>query len=145
MAASAWQFYNTFREKLGQGGIDLSGTNFLMALCKSDSNFATDTLSAYSQLLNEVSNQNGYATGGESISAEAWAVGASAGQYKFDSTAVVWTASGGSITSVKGAVIYQSGGALVCWSTLTTTGVITVTDTNTLTVTPNASGIFTLT
>ena len=64
-------------------------------------------------------------------------------KYRFDSTAVVWTATGGTIANIKYAVVYQSGGKLVCFSKLTTAQ-FTLAEDNTLTVTPSASGIFEL-
>jgi hypothetical protein len=143
MAASAWQFYDSFRHHVGIAGIDLSGVNFMMALVQTTTGFADKTLSAYSSLSDEVAQEFGYTTGGQSLSAEAWAA-TSAGQYAFDSSAAYWSANGGTISTVKGAVIYQSGGELVCYSTLTGTA-FDVTDTNSLTITPHATGIFTLT
>lgn len=144
MAASAWQFYNSFRKKLGQGGIDLSGTNFRMALVKTASNYTDATLSAWTSVNNEVSEQFGYSSSGQALSAESWA-STSAGQYTFDASDGYWSANGGSMTSIKGAVIFQSGGALVCHSQLTTTGEITITDGNSLTIQFHANGIFELT
>ena len=148
MAATAWAFYNSFREKLGEGDFDLSGTsvNFQMSLHTSagSANATNAALSTYASIGSEVANGNGYATGGLSVSGRTWAAGASAGVFRFDSTAVVWTATGGDISSIKFAVIYQSGGKLVCYSKLTTSQ-FTLSEDNTLTVTPSANGIFELT
>jgi len=56
----------------------------------------------------------------------------------------VWTATGGPITA-KWAVLYEVGGDVVCYCLLESGGAdVTATDGNTLTVTPHASGIFTL-
>jgi|TARA_A100000172_G_scaffold79868_2_gene67955 hypothetical protein len=146
MAATAWSFYNSFREYLGNGQFDLdgTGTGFYMALHTSaaSANVNTKTLSTQASLGNEVSNGNGYATGGASVTARTWASVAT-DKYRFDSTAVVWTATGGTIANVKYAVIYQAGGKLVCFSRLTTSQ-FTLAQDNTLTVTPSASGIFEL-
>ena len=144
MAASAWQFYNSLRDKIGDASIDLSGGNFKVALCQSASNFATKTLTAYSELTSEVASGNGYTLGGAQLSATTWNQGTTTVEWAFDATAKIWTASGGSIANIKGAVIYQSGGVLMCYSTLTSAQ-FTVTDTNTLTITPAATGLFTLT
>ena len=146
MAATAWSFYNSFREYLGNGQFDLdgTGTGFYMALHTSaaSANVNTKTLSTQASLGNEVSNGNGYATGGASVTARTWASVAT-DKYRFDSTAVVWTATGGTIANIKYAVIYQAGGKLVCFSRLTTSQ-FTLAQDNTLTVTPSASGIFEL-
>ena len=148
MAATAWAFYNSFREKLGEGDFDLSGTgvNFTMSLHTSaaSANATNAVLSTYASIANEVANGNGYTTGGKSVSGSTWAAGASAGVFRFDSTAVVWTATGGDVDSVKFAIIYQSGGKLVCYSKLSTSQ-FNLTQDNTLTVTPSANGIFELT
>ena len=148
MAAAAWSFYNSFREKLGEGDFDLSGTSvgFYMALHTSAASALvnTATLSTQASIANECANGNGYATGGASVTSRTWAAGGSAGVFRFDSTAVVWTATGGTIANVKYAVIYQAGGKLVCFSKLTTSQ-FTLADANTLTVTPSSSGIFELT
>ena len=146
MAATAWSFYNSFREYLGNGQFDLdgTGTGFFMALHTSaaSANVNTNTLSTQASLGNEAANGNGYATGGASVTARTWASVAT-DKYRFDSTACVWTATGGTIANIKYAVIYQAGGKLVCFSRLTTSQ-FTLAQDNTLTVTPSASGIFEL-
>ena len=146
MAATAWAFYNSFREKLGEGDFDLSGTsvNFTMSLHTSaaSANATNPVLSTYASIANEVANGNGYTTGGASVTSRTWASVAT-NKYRFDSTAVIWTATGGTIPNVKYAIIYKSGGALVCMSKLTTSQ-FTLAEDNTLTVTPSSSGIFEL-
>ncbi|MDP6769862.1 MAG: hypothetical protein QF704_04100 [Anaerolineales bacterium] len=146
MAATAWSFYNSFREYLGNGQFDLdgTGTGFYMALHTSaaSANVNTKTLSTQASLANEVASGNGYTTGGASVTARTWASVAT-DKYRFDSTACVWTATGGDIDNVKYAVIYQAGGKLVCFSKLTTSQ-FTLAQNNTLTLTPSASGIFEL-
>jgi len=99
-------------------------------------------LSTYASLGSEVANGNGYTTLGASVTSRTWASVAT-DKYRFDSTAVVWTATGGTIADIKYAVVYQSGGKLVCFSKLTTSQ-FTLAEDNTLTVTPSASGIFEL-
>ena len=146
MAATAWSFYNSFREYLGNGQFDLdgTGTGFYMALHTSAAraNVNTGTLSTQASLGNEAASGNGYTTGGASVTARTWASVAT-DKYRFDSTACVWTATGGTIANIKYAVIYQAGGKLVCFSRLTTSQ-FTLAQDNTLTVTPSASGIFEL-
>ena len=146
MAATAWSFYNSFREYIGNGQFDLDGTSvgFYMALHTSAASALvnTNTLSTQSSLANEVAAGNGYTAGGASVTSRTWASVAT-DKYRFDSTAVVWTATGGTIANIKYAVVYQSGGKLVCFSKLTTSQ-FTLAEDNTLTVTPSASGIFEL-
>jgi hypothetical protein len=147
MAAQAFKLYNQAKKKLMAGTITLPGT-YKIALVKSTSNFATATLGGYHSITNEVANGSGYATGGQSLASEAWTVGASAGQYKFDANDVVWTGTGGAIGSIQACVIYASAAAsagrhLVAYASLTSTA-FTLASGNTLTVQFNAAGIFTL-
>lgn len=100
---------------------------------------------------NELANGNGYTTGG--INPGSIALTQSAGTVKFTGNAVVWTASGSGIPAWRYGVLYYLGtlnskvnplvGYFLGDSTpadipLTTSG-------NTLTITPNASGIVTAT
>jgi hypothetical protein len=150
MAAGAWTFYNRAKFYIGNGTIDLDTDAFRMALYTSASNADTVTFSGKGEIsaASEVTEANGYSSSGKSITAVTWATGASAGEYRFDSTAVVWTATGGTIPNVKFAVIYESAAAtannfLLCYSQLSTSQ-FTVSTGNTLTITPSANGIFEL-
>ncbi len=146
MAVAAWAFYNEFKKYLGSGDAQMDG-QFRIGLYTSASNAATVTLSTLSELTNEIADGNGYSTSGKALT-ETWATGASASEFRFDATAVIWTATGGNIANVKYAVIWASGASagarkLVCFSTLSTSQ-FTVTTGNTLTITPSANGIFEL-
>jgi len=143
MAATAWSIYNKAKKKLGNGTIQL-GTNVLkVQLHTSASNASTFTLSTAASVSNEVSNGNGYTTGGKSLTSVTWTTGASAKQYRLDAADPVWTATGGTIANIKFALIKNSAGQAICWSRLTTSQFAVATG-NTLTLTLNASGIFTL-
>jgi hypothetical protein len=152
MAASAWQLYNEAKKYIGNGTITLGAGVFKMVLATSASNASTFTLSAYSELTNEISATGGYVTGGKNLvpATGQWTVGASAKQYKFTYSTVglTFTASGASLTNVKYAVIRNSTGAgagrLLCWCQLSSSQ-FTVTSPNTLTILPAATGVFTLT
>ena len=148
MAASAWDFYNEFTEYSMDGTMDLDADTFNMGLYLSTSNAATLTNSGRASLTNQVATANGYTQPGQALTSVTWSrVG---GTTTFDSADVVWTASGGSITA-RYAVIDDDtvttpvADPLVCYSLLDTTPAdVTATDGNTLTIAPNASGIFTL-
>jgi hypothetical protein len=146
MAAGAWVVYDEAKKYIGSATLNLT-TAKRITLHTSASNAATSTLSIYSELTNEVGSGNGYASSGQSLASVAWTQGTSAGQYKFDATDTVWTASGGSIANIKYAVISNvSGGAsgkVLCVSTLTTSQ-FTLSSGNTLTLQYNSSGILTL-
>lgn len=97
---------------------------------------------------NEIANGNGYTTGGIALTGVTLALNGSGG-VRFTSSAATWTATGGSIPAWRRGIVYYSGtlngkvnpivGHFLGDNTpadvpATTTG-------NTLTVTPNASGI----
>jgi hypothetical protein len=148
MAASAWQLYNSGKRYIGNGTIELGVGNFKMALLRSASNTSTFTLSTFASLTNEISATGGYVTGGKALNPATgqWTTGASAKQMKFtySTVGVTFTASGAPLTNVKYAVIYQSGGKLLCFCQLSSSQ-FTVASPNTLTVLPAATGVFTLT
>jgi len=148
MAASAWQLYNTAKRYIGNGTIELGVGNFKMALFRSASNTSTFTLSTFASLTNQISATGGYVDGGKLLEPATgqWTTGASAKQMKFTYSAVglTFTASGAPLTNIKYAVIYQSGGKLLCFCQLSSSQ-FTVSSPNTLTVLPAATGVFTLT
>lgn len=144
MAAGAWNFYNAAKKHLMDGTIDLDSHTFRMQLHTSASNAATLTLSTVGAVTNQVAEQFGYSSSGKALTGVTWAVGASASEMRFDCTAVIWTAAGGSISAVKYAVIFDvTGGLLLCYSQLSAAQ-FSVTSGNTLTITPSANGIFEL-
>lgn len=121
MAASAWEFYNSFKDKLGRGSIDLTGTNtsFKMRLFKSTSNAATATLVTAGQLTNEV-DSSAYPAKGKALTVN-WSVKTTTSTYSWMAATITFTASGTAINNVKYAVIAtQTASILVCWSQLTT-------------------------
>jgi hypothetical protein len=148
MAASAWQLYNTAKRYIGNGTIELGVGNFKMALFTSASNTSTFTLSTFASLTDEIAATGGYVTGGKLLvpATGQWTTGASAKQMKFTYSAVglTFTASGAPLTNIRYAVIYQSGGKLLCFCQLSSSQ-FTVSSPNTLTVLPAATGVFTLT
>lgn len=102
----------------------------------------------YGDLTNEHANANGYTTGGVAFITETWTN--SSGTITFDAADPVWTASGGSIVA-RFAVVYRNATVnsivkpLLCVCLLDTAPAdVTATTGNTLTITINASGLFTL-
>ena len=146
MAATAWSFYNSFKDKLGNALFDLNATTYDYSMALFTNSASTNAnnvvLSTYASIGNEVAGSYGYATGGVSVSGRTW-TSVATNKFRWDATAVVWTATGGDIADIKYAIIYKSGGALVCFSKLSTSH-FTLTQDNTLTITPNANGIFEL-
>jgi len=142
MAAQAWLVYRKFKEYVMDNTIDIDGDIFMLALYTSASNAATDTLSLRSEVTNEVTNANGYATGGKTASATTWLTGASSGEMRFDATATIWSASGGDIVDAKYAVLYdQTTGASAGAQKLIASSRLS---TSQFTITRSANGIFEL-
>lgn len=149
MAAGAWTFYNKAKRNIGIGALPLTtaATQFRMTLHTSASNAATATLSTYGSVNNQVANAAGYTTSGKAFN-NVWTAGASAGQYRFNTSTIgtFWSATGGSISNVKFAVIWTSGASakakkLLVYSQLSTLA-FAVTSGNRLTISPAATGIF---
>ena len=141
-AGGTWTFTNTGRTSMLDGTFDFDTDTFLVALFLSTSNIGAAS-TTYAGVTNEHANANGYTTGGISIG-QLELSGTTTVKVTETGTAMVWTAAGGSIVA-KYAVLYESGGRVVCYCTLDSGGAdVTATDGNTLTITMNASGIFTL-
>lgn len=140
MAAGAWSFTDTTRTKFLNGQFDWDSDTLKIALFLSTSNIGAAS-TTYAGVTNEHANANGYTTGGVTVSA-----GTLAGTTTVTadiSTDPVWTASGGSIVA-RFAVLYESGGDVICYCLLDSTPAnVTVTTGNTLTI-ATPSGIFTL-
>jgi hypothetical protein len=132
--------------------LNATAANFRIALVTSSwtPNNATDELWAVASG-SELANGNGYTTGG--INPGSITLNQTSGTVKFTGNAIVWTASGSGIPAWRRGVLYYLGtlnskvnpivGHFLGDSTpadipLTTAG-------NTLTITPNASGILTAT
>ena len=143
MAANAWEIYDSAKEYLGDGTIDLDGGTFVCMLVTSAYTFSAAHTQISDVSANEVTG-NGYAR--YSLTAT-WV--RSGGTVTWDSDDATFTASGGSITARR-AIIFDDAttvpvDALICSSLLDNTPAdVSVTDGNTLTVQMNASGIFTL-
>ena len=146
MAADAWVVHDKAKEYMGDGTIDLDGDSFKAILCLSTSNIATTSVDGYAAVTNEVATNFGYTQGTKAVDSPTWVE--SSGTVTFDCADLVWTASGGSITA-RFAGIYDDtvttpvADPVLCHSLLDNTPAdVTATDTNTFTITINASGVF---
>lgn len=144
MAASI-TFYNNWKAAIAE--VVPRTATFKVTLHTSTYTFAA-THNVYADLTNELSTANGYTNTGLALSSVTW--GQTSGTATFDAADSVWTASGGSIVARR-AVIRAVGtfnsqvDPLVASILMDTTPAdITTTTGNTLTLTYNASGIFTL-
>lgn len=135
IAAGAWTFTNTTREKILKGQFDFDTDTFKCALFLSTSNISASS-TTYAGVTNEHSNANGYTTGGVTVT------------FSFSGTTSVtmsfaanpsWTASGGNIVA-RFAVIYESGGDVVAYCLLDSTPAdVTVTSGNILVIDSDGS------
>ena len=144
MAASAWTFYNSFREYMGKAEFDVVANTFKMAIfTNATTTVTTKTLSTYASLNGEVAGGvGGYVTGGKNMASKTWASVAT-DKYRFGAANMIWTASGADISNIQYAVLYKDSGKLIAYSQLTTTAFNLAQD-NTLTIAPSANGIFEL-
>lgn len=153
MAAGSWIIFDKFKRYMADGTLDLDGAGHILrvTLHTSAANLSAGSqsaLSVFNSVTGEVASANGYSTSGQSMSNTTWQAGASGGQLEFDGGAVFWSANGGPISAVKFAVLWFSAAAsanrkLLAYSTLSASQ-FSLTDTNRLTITPSASGIFRL-
>lgn len=147
MAASNFSIYNEAKKYLMSGDIDLNTDSFRMSLFTSASNATTATLSTYGSVTNEVTEANGYSSSGKALTVT-WTVGASASEYRFSFSNVVWTGTGGTIPNIRYAVVWKTGASagarkLLAQAALTTAQ-FTLGSGNTLTIAASANGMFEL-
>ena len=141
MAADAWVIHDRFKEYMGDNTIDMDGDTFECRLALSTSNIATTSIGDATTVTNPVTG-NGYAA---DVLAVTWV--RSGATVTFDSDDAAYTASGGSITARFAYIVdtTTTPDEVVAHCLLDNTPAdVTVTDTNTLTVQINASGVFTL-
>ena len=155
MASGPFVFPDKAKLNMFEGATALLKTgsaNYRLALVSSAWTPANSTDEVWADVsANEISGVNGYTTGGGTLASVV--LNQTAGVVKFTSAAFVWTASGGSIAAWRRGVVYYLGtlngkvnpivGHFLGDST--PADIPATTDTNTLTVTPNASGIMSAT
>ena len=144
MAASAWRMYRSAKVKLGTGNLNLTNSLMRMKLIKAGgaaqvSDYAGITSFASAGSGNAAANMDILSVTGLSFTALA-----GSNTHTWNGVSCIFTATGGTATSILYAVIGLSGGAAIAWSKLTSTGSINVATGSTLTVNPNANGFFTL-
>ncbi len=139
MAAGTWTFSNTARTEISKGTF-LDADSYKIALFLSTSNIGAAS-TTYAGVTNEHANANGYTTGGNAVTLSRTGTTT----VTFDTTdPTAWTASGGSITA-RFAVLYEVGGNVLAYALLDSAPAdVTATTGNTLTISINASGVFTL-
>jgi len=129
---AAFHKFDTFVADLGLGKHHLDSDALNVALTNA-APLATDAVLAD---LTEITPANGYAAGGSPMTGTAWAQ--VAGVAKLAGSAVVFTASAGAFGPLQYAVLYNAtaaGGPLIGWWDYESS--ISITDTNTFTLTPD--------
>lgn len=154
MAAGTWKVFGKAKKYLGNGTITLGAGVFKMSLHRASASAALlllSTRSTFASIPGEISARGGYVAGGRNIvpATGSWvSISAKAQKFTYSTIGLVYTASGSALNNIKYAVIRNSTGAgagkLLCFCTLSTAA-FTVTSGNTLTITPAAGGIFSLT
>ncbi|MEN9885681.1 MAG: hypothetical protein RL758_259 [Pseudomonadota bacterium] len=132
--------------------IGANAANFKIALVSSAWTPANSTDEVWADVsANEIANGNGYTTGGLALTGVT--LTQTAGTVKFTGSAAVWTASGAGIAAWRRGVVYYSGTLNAKVNPVVghflgdsaPADVPVTTSGNTLTITPNASGILTIT
>ena len=143
MAASNWIFYNTGREYIGDGTIDLDTHTFKVALLNATYTPSVTTHTVFADLTNEVSD-GGYTAGGSTLSTVTWGDGATAAIKKFTGTHPQLTATTSIVAAY--AVLYDDtptspADPLICYMELEAGGTnVTVSASGTLDITMDATG-----
>lgn len=145
MAAGSFTVYTAAVTEMGNGSFNFSSDTYVMILVTNSYTPAPNTDTHYSDVsANEVSTGSGYTVGGVALSGVSWS--ASSGTDTFTCTAPTWATF--SATFRYAVIVRRGGGSLVstdlllCYVDCTGSGSLTGGG-GTLTITPNASGIFT--
>ena len=154
MAAGTWKIFGKAKKYIGNGTITLGAGVFKMSLHRASASAALlllSTRSTFASIPGEISALGGYVAAGRNLvpATGQWtSVSAKAQKFTYSTIGLVFTASGAALNNIKYAVIRNSTGAgagkLVCFCTLSTAA-FTISSGNTLTITPAATGVFTLT
>ncbi|AAN07945.1 hypothetical protein AVANI_27 [Mycobacterium phage Avani] len=142
MAAGTWTLPSGARKMLLDGTFDLDSDTWKVALVTSSSNIGASS-TTWAGVTGEVSNGNGYTTGGVSVTLTL--TGTTSVAVSF-ATNPVWTASGSGITA-RWAVLYEVSGNVLAYVLLDATPAdVSVASGNTLTIDSDGtpSPIFTL-
>lgn len=146
MAASI-TIYDSFREYMADGTIDIDGDTFKVMLVSSTYTPSASAHTVKADITGELTTANGYTAGGATLGTVTWTK--SGATVTFDAADTTWTATGGSITA-RYAVIYDDtpttpADPLVAYILLDTTPAdVTATDGNNFTLEWDVTGIFTL-
>ena len=143
--SSLLTFFNSFKQKIADGTIDLDSHSFKLMLTTSSYVPSAASHAVKADITNELAAANGYSAGGVALTSVVYTQ--TNGTAKFDADDVTWTASGGSLIA-RYAVLYDDTATnkdLICYILLDTTPAdVTITTGNKLTAEWDVLGIFTL-
>ena len=147
MTANAWAVYDVFLSQIHAEGHTFSTDDIRLALMYSSYTPATSTDTTFDVVdANELATTQGYTALGLSLPCT---IATTAGVLTLDSgTNPVWTASSGNLSARYGVIFNNTitTNNLIAYSLLDNTPAdVEATDGNTLTITINASGIYTMT
>lgn len=142
MAAGAWTFTNTTRQKFLNGTFVIpAGSSLKMALFLSSSNLTVASTTFAGATNEEGTTNTGYTAGGIAV---ALTQSGTTTVTVVMTTAPIWTAGSANLTA-KWAAIYVVAGDIIAFATLDSGGAdVTATSGNTLTVGTNGGTVFTL-
>jgi hypothetical protein len=145
MAAGSFTVYTAAVTEIGNGSFDFSSDTYVMILVTNSYTPSPNTDTHYSDVSsNEVASGSGYTTGGVVLSGVSWSASSATNTFTF--TAPTWASF--SATFRYAVIVRRSGGSLVSTDLLLayvdgTGGGSLTGGGGTLTITPNAGGVFT--
>jgi hypothetical protein len=134
MAASQWLVHDSFKEMLGNAGINLDTDTIKIGLAANGSTVHAANILGYANVTSELTTANGYTVGGKTMTDRFWVRNGSICTFDV-TTDPFWDASGAGIVC-RYAFIYDdtaAGKPIICTSDLDSGGV-TVANGNRLTV-----------
>jgi hypothetical protein len=153
MAAGTWKIYASAKKYIGNGTITLGAGVFKMQLHRASASanilhLSTISTNASGSVPGQLSTLGGYTSNGKNLvpATAQWVAGTSTKQMKFTYTTIGLVVTG-TLNNVKYALIRNSTGSgagkLLCFCTLSASA-FTIASGNTLTISPAATGVFTL-
>ena len=100
--------YNSFKQKIMDGSIDLDTDTIKVALVTSSYTVSQDDHEDYADITNEVPGTGNYTTGGATLASKAVTKNNTDNVGKFDADDVTWANS--TIANARGAIVYKDSG-----------------------------------
>lgn len=102
---ATFTFFDEFKNRLGDGTIDLDGHTFKAMLTNTAPSAGSNAIKSD---ITEIAAGNGYTAGGVTLTSVTWAeTGAGTGIWQFSCADMSWTAAGGDIATHRYLVVYD--------------------------------------